>query len=213
MTPGSCALCPGGYKSQLYGGPCRGLRDLCAPSFPFSHPDHRTIFRCGDHSGVGGERGGRGGRFSHYLRQWRNPLATRKTQPLAGVTKGRWTNKIEMSQSCESTNINIFVFIIINVVVGQQHTCPVKMFHFNYKLSAWVSFKDGTIKWNSHGYIVALQGTLQCEIQSITCLISLRRKCVPKYDLWTPYRGFQRQEEDILQGVLWQVKWCMHRTF
>ena len=61
MTPGSCALCPGGYKSQLYGGLCRGLRDLCAPSFPFSHPDHRTIFRCGDRRGVGGERGGRRG--------------------------------------------------------------------------------------------------------------------------------------------------------
>lgn len=61
MTPGSCALCPGGYKSQLYGGLCRGLRDLCAPSFPFSHPDHRTIFRHGDRRGVGGERGGRRG--------------------------------------------------------------------------------------------------------------------------------------------------------
>lgn len=61
MTPGSCALCPGGYKSQLYGGLCRGLQDLCAPSFPFSHPDHRTIFRRGDRRGVGGERGGRGG--------------------------------------------------------------------------------------------------------------------------------------------------------
>lgn len=54
MTPGSCALCPGGYKSQLYGGLCRGLRDLCAPSFPFSHPDHRTIFRRGENRGVGG---------------------------------------------------------------------------------------------------------------------------------------------------------------
>lgn len=63
MTPGSCALCPGGYKSLLYGGLCQGLRDLCAPSFPFSHPDHRTIFRRGDHRGVGGERGGRGAGF------------------------------------------------------------------------------------------------------------------------------------------------------
>ena len=38
-----------------------GLRDLCAPSFPFSHPDHRTIFRRGDRRGAGGERGGKGG--------------------------------------------------------------------------------------------------------------------------------------------------------
>lgn len=79
MTSGSCALCPAGYKSQLYGGPWQGLGDLCAPSFPFSHQEHRTIFRCGDHSEVGGEKRGRGGRFSHYLRQWRNRQATRKT--------------------------------------------------------------------------------------------------------------------------------------
>lgn len=57
MTPGSCALCPGEHKSQLYGGPCWGLQDLCACSFPFSHPDHRTIFRGGEHSGAGWERG------------------------------------------------------------------------------------------------------------------------------------------------------------
>lgn len=33
MTLGSCALCLDGYKSQLYGGPRRGWRDLRAPSF------------------------------------------------------------------------------------------------------------------------------------------------------------------------------------
>lgn len=48
MTPGSCALCPGGYKSRFYGGLCLCPLDLCAPSFPSSHPDHRTIFRRGD---------------------------------------------------------------------------------------------------------------------------------------------------------------------
>lgn len=58
MTPGSCALCLDAYKSILYGGLCRGLQDMCAPSFPFSHPNHRTIFRSGDHREGGGERGG-----------------------------------------------------------------------------------------------------------------------------------------------------------
>lgn len=42
MTPGSCALCPAGYKSALYGGPRQGLRDLGAPGFPFSSPGSRN---------------------------------------------------------------------------------------------------------------------------------------------------------------------------
>lgn len=57
MTLGSCALRLDGYKSQLYGGPWWGRWDLRAPSFPFPHLDHSGIFRGGDKSGAGGERG------------------------------------------------------------------------------------------------------------------------------------------------------------
>lgn len=53
MTLGSCALRLDGYKSQLYGGPWRGRRDLRAPSFPFPYPDHRGTFRGCDDSGAG----------------------------------------------------------------------------------------------------------------------------------------------------------------
>lgn len=73
MTPGSCALCLDGCKSQLYGGPRQGRPETRALAlFPASHPDRTTIFRRGDGSGaVRGERRdgtGRPGRFCHYLR-------------------------------------------------------------------------------------------------------------------------------------------------
>lgn len=55
MTPGSCALCLDGYKSQLYGGPRQGRPETCALAlFPLSHPDRRTIFRRRGGGGVGG---------------------------------------------------------------------------------------------------------------------------------------------------------------
>lgn len=95
MTPGSCALCPGRYKSQLYGGLCQGLRDLSAPSFPFSRPDHRTIFRRGDHRGGGGKRGG-GADFPIIPDSGKKP----KQWDDNGARRGRWTKSRKFGLKC-----------------------------------------------------------------------------------------------------------------
>lgn len=61
MTPGWCALCLDGCKSQLYGGPRQGRPETRALAlFPASRPDRTTIFRRGDGRGPREESGGTG---------------------------------------------------------------------------------------------------------------------------------------------------------
>lgn len=59
MTPGSCALCLDGHKSQLYGGPRQGRPETRAPTFSlFLTPIAEQYLD--PVTGEGGERG-RGG--------------------------------------------------------------------------------------------------------------------------------------------------------
>lgn len=87
MTLGSCALCLDGYKSQLYGGPCRGRRDLWAPTFPFPHPDHRGIFRGRDDSGGGGKEAVLS---MSGMKYWENWASNRVLADKDWVEAGTW---------------------------------------------------------------------------------------------------------------------------
>lgn len=80
MTPGSCALCLDGCKSQLYGGPRQGRPETRVLAlFPASHPDRTTIFRRGDGRGA---REGSGGTARQVL-----PLSQMLTASMRGLRR------------------------------------------------------------------------------------------------------------------------------